>query len=162
MACGDSCLNDGTCVNGDCDCAVGFSGPDCSDQITPTKISIEKIELTRFPAVEQNGAGWDLTSGPDIFVTMSYNNVDIYNHPSTYENANASETYVFTPSINLNIENPDDKYVISLYDFDSFDPDDFMGGIEFVPYNDENEFPEELFLDADGHVAFTLTETYSF
>ncbi len=156
-----TCLNGGTCVNGECNCPTGYTGPDCGEQKTPSKIRISKIRVTRFPATD-NGAGWDLTSGPDIFVTMEYNGSDIYTHPEFYQNADPSQNYDFTPNINLNMDHPTDTYIIRLNDYDDFDPDDFMGGIQFIPYSDGNDFPATLFLDAGGDVAFEISVVYTF
>jgi hypothetical protein len=157
-----SCLNGGTCVNGSCDCPQGFSGPDCSNQVTPSSMRITNIKVTRFPPTDSNGGGWDFSSGGDIYVTMSYNNSNIYSHPSHYENANTNFTYDFAPNTNLNITNPTNKYVVSVFDYDSLDADDFMGGIEFTPYSSLNGFPTQINLDAGGTVAFQLTVEYTF
>lgn len=157
---GVTCLNGGTCVNGQCDCPEGYSGPDCGNQVTPSKIRITNIKLTKFPATD-NGAGWDLTSGPDIYVTMEYSGSTIYDHPYFYQNADPSQDYDFQPNINLNMDNPTDNYVIRLYDFDDFDADDYMGGIQFVPYQDGNNFLNKILLNAGGDVAFELSVTYT-
>ncbi len=153
------CLNGGTCVNGQCDCPNGYTGPDCSNQITPSKIRINNIRLTKFPPTD-NGAGWDLTSGPDIYIVIEYNGSIIYNHPTYYQNADPSLTYDFKPSTNLNLTNPADNYIIRLYDYDDFSTDDYMGGIEFVPYYDGNNFPGNIDIDAGGTVAFELSVSY--
>lgn len=157
-----TCLNGGFCVNGECDCPEGFTGPDCSNQQTPTSIRITNIEVTRLPATKANGAGWDLNSGADIYVQMLYNNNNIYEHSTYYENVNSSQNYSFQPNTNLNLTNPTNRYVIRLYDYDSLDADDFMGGIEFTPYTSNNGFPNKVILDANGDVAFELTYQYTF
>ena len=157
-----SCVNGGTCVNGTCDCPEGFTGPDCSNQETPSSIRITNIKVTKFPSVAGGGAGWDLFSGADIYVTMSYNNSTIYTHPSFFQDANSGTDYDFPPSTNLNITNPTNQYVISVYDDDGFDTHDFMGGIEFTPYSNNNGFPSTINLDAGGAVAFQLTVDYTF
>ncbi len=156
------CENGGVCVNGACDCPEGYTGPDCSNQQTPSTIRVTNIKVTRFPATDSNGGGWDLLSGADIFVTIHYNNNEVYEHPTFIQNADPGVDHNFSPSINLNLTNPTSAYVISLYDFDDFDPDDFIGGIEFTPYSNNNGFPTILTLDANGTVAFELTMTYSF
>ncbi|GAB4261720.1 MAG: hypothetical protein Kow0027_29260 [Saprospiraceae bacterium] len=129
--------------------------------MTPSKIRVTNIRVTKFPATD-NGAGWDLTSGPDIYVTMSYNGSLIYDSPSFYQNADPSQVYDFMPNSNLNLTNPTDTYEIDLYDFDDLDADDFMGGIQFVPYQDGNHFPSKLIIDAGGKVAFELSVVYTF
>jgi len=157
-----TCLNSGTCVNGACDCAEGFSGLDCSNQITPTSIKITNIRVTRFPPTDVNGSGWDLTSGADIYVSMNYDNENIYRHSTVVENASSSLNYDFVPEMNLNLANPTDTYSISVFDDDGIQADDFLGGIEFTPYSNNNGFPTILSLDANGAVAFELTVEYSF
>jgi hypothetical protein len=154
-----SCLNGGYCANGDCVCPQGYTGPDCSQQITPSKIRITKIEVTRFPATD-NGAGWDLTSGPDILPTILLGSNVIWDSPTYFQNASAGSTYTFTPSPAVELTSPTSQYTIRLFDFDELDANDFMGGILFFPYSSSNKFPSVLTLDAGGAVAFKLYLSY--
>jgi hypothetical protein len=153
------CLNGGSCANGECNCPPGYVGSDCSQQDTPATIRINKIDITRFPATD-NGAGWDLTSGPDIYIQVIKDMGALTNFSAYYENADPSNVYSFefTPSVDLN--EPNDQYIIELYDYDNLDADDFMGGISFTPYFNNNGFPKTINLDAGGDVAFTLHVTY--
>ncbi|MCB0704282.1 MAG: calcium-binding EGF-like domain-containing protein [Saprospiraceae bacterium] len=157
-----SCLNGGSCVNGFCDCPTGYTGPDCSNYLTPSSIKVTNIKVTRFPATESNGAGWDLTSGPDILVTIHHDNNLVYEHSTFYQNADASLSYDFEPDVNFSFSNPTDKYTISVYDYDDFDLNDFMGGIEFSPYVPNTAFSTKFNLDAGGSVAFELLVEYFF
>lgn len=154
-----TCLNGGTCVNGICNCPDGYTGSDCSQQITPSRIRISKIDITRFPATD-NGAGWDLTSGPDIYPELSLGNTVLYSANKFFQNADPANDYSFELSPLVNMNEPEDQYTIRLFDFDDFDADDFMGGINFTPYFDNNGFPSTLNVDAGGDVAFTLHVTY--
>lgn len=153
------CINGGTCANGECNCPEGYTGSDCSQQDTPDKIRISRIDITRFPATD-NGAGWDLTSGPDIYPELSIGSVTLYSASNFYQNADPSDNYTFDLSPAVDMEDPNDQYTIRLFDYDDFDPDDLMGGINFTPYSSDNEFPSEIDLDAGGDVAFTLHVTY--
>lgn len=154
-----TCLNGGTCVNGICNCPDGYSGSDCSQQVTPDRIRITKIDITRFPAT-YNGAGWDLSSGPDIYPELSKGSTTLYSASNFFQNADPSNDYSFdlVPAIDMN--EPNDQYSIRLFDYDDFDADDFMGGIIFTPYSSNNGFPSTINLDAGGDVAFTLHVTY--
>jgi hypothetical protein len=154
-----SCLNGGYCANGECVCPQGYRGPDCSQQITPTKIRITKIEVTRFPATD-NGAGWDLTSGPDISPRILLGNTIIWNGPNYYENATQGLVYSFTPSSAIELTNVNSQYSIDLYDYDTTSSSDFMGGIYFYPYSSTNKFPTVRTIDAGGTVAFKLYLSY--
>jgi hypothetical protein len=153
------CLNGGYCVNGACVCQEGFTGADCSLQKSPTQIRIHSIEITRFPATD-NGAGWDLTSGPEIYPEIRLGNSVIWRSNTYYPNANPSNTYTFEPSPAIVLNSPQNQYSIVLYDYDDLDADDFIGGINFIPYFPNNSFPSVLFLDAGGAVAFRLHVSY--
>ncbi len=154
-----TCLNGGVCVNGDCDCADGYSGPSCGDQITPTSIRVSKIDVTRFPATESSGGGWDLTSGPDIYVELFKGSTSVWMSSIYYENASQT-TYSFNISPTYDITSPNEQYTVRLYDYDSSDADDFMGGIIFYPYSNDNGFPSTLSIDGGGDVAFKLYFSY--
>jgi hypothetical protein len=153
------CLNGGNCVNGACNCLEGYTGSDCSQQVTPSKIRINRIEVIRFPATD-NGAGWDLSSGPDIYPIISKNNSVIWEYPNFIQNANPSNNHNFSVNPVFDLESPNDQYGILLYDYDDFDADDFMGGINFTPYRNNNGFPTTLNIDAGGDVAFKVYVSY--
>lgn len=75
-----SCCKDKSCKNGgildksdcDCDCPCYYTGEKCNDEKTPTRIDIDKVVVTRFPAT--NGtAGWDVAVGEvlaDLTITL--------------------------------------------------------------------------------------------
>lgn len=144
------CNNGGSCANGLCNCASGWTGSDCSRQATPLKIRITKIDILKFPPTTTNGAGWDVLDGPDITVTVTKDNKTIWDSPTFSEDATQNKTYTFTPSTAIEITAPKDKYAIELYDYDDLDDDDFMGGINFIPYFDTNNFPTSLTLECTG------------
>jgi hypothetical protein len=154
-----TCLNGGTCVNGQCNCPEGYSGADCSQQVTPDKIRITKIVVTRFPATD-NGAGWDLSSGPDIYPEIRKGNTTLFSSSTFNQNADPSNNYSFDLNPTVEMTEPNDQYSIILYDYDDFDADDFMGGINFTPYSNNNGFPSAINLDAGGAVSFTIHVNY--
>lgn len=154
------CLNGGYCANGACVCPEGFTGSDCSKQLAPSVIRINKIEVTQFPQTDA-GAGWDLTSGADIFPIVYLGSTQIWEAPTFFQNATPGTVYSFIPSPAIELKSPGSQYDISLYDYDDFDADDFMGGILFYPYTSTNKFPDVLTLDAGKGVAFKLYVSYS-
>jgi len=157
---GVTCLNGGTCVNGECDCPEGYTGPDCGKQDTPSKIRISKIKITKFPSYN-NGSDWDTWSaGPDIYVTIYKGTTLIHKQPTMYEDADATQDYIYTPSGDIDLTDPTAKYTISLYDYDSLGDDDFMGGIYFYPYSSTGGFPSTINVNAGGDVSFELNVSY--
>ena len=155
------CLNNGNCVNGSCNCTEGYTGSDCSQQVTPKKIRISKIEVLRFPATDK-GAGWDFSSGPEIYPDLLKGSTLIWSSPSYFENADPNSTYEFNVSPVVDLTEPLDRYTIELYDYDSSSNDDLMGGISFTPYSNNNKFPRIITLDANGNVAFRIHVSYVF
>lgn len=161
---GITCMNGGTCINGQCDCPDNYEGPNCSKQKTPKSMHITKIVVTKFPPTEPGGGGWDIDDGADIFIKLDTKENPTQVWQSGYqENANPSTDYSATPDSPIEVE-PLTRYTMILFDHDSPDPDDEIGGVEFTPYyDDENGFPEEIDLDpAGGDVAFKIIVTYSF
>lgn len=159
---GVTCLNDGTCVNGLCDCTEGYSGPSCASQITPQSIRISRIDVTSFPQTESNGAGWDLTSGPDIYPELSKDGAVLWEPGNFYQNASSSQDYTFNISPSISLSSPNDQYVLWLRDHDDFGADDYMAGVSFTPYTSTNGFPSVINLDAGNGVSFVLYVTYIF
>jgi hypothetical protein len=154
-----TCRNGGTCVNGDCDCPPGFSGPDCSNLETPDVIRINSIKLLRFPQTEPDGGGWDLTSGPDIYVEVGRGSSSLL-ETGFFQNALISQTYEWDVSPALVITEPNLNHYIDLLDFDDFDADDFMGGINFTPFDPARGFPNPIVIDVSSEVAFELDVEY--
>jgi len=157
------CLNDGYCANGSCVCPEGFTGSNCSQQVTPSVIRIHKIEVTKFPPTRPNGGGWDTNgTAPDIYPEIRLGEALIWSSSSSYaQNAIHTQTYTFTPNPIISLTNVGSQYSIILYDYDDFSSDEFMGGINFVPYQSNNNFPEIITLDAGGTVAFKLYVSYA-
>ena len=159
---GITCLNGGTCANGSCNCPQGYSGSNCSQQLTPTKVTITKVQVTRFPATDAGGAGWDPTSGPELYPKISLGSSTIYSSSTYYIDASTSLVpYDFTPSPYIELTSPTSQYTIEAYDYDTLDPDDWMGGIYFYPYSSTGGFPSTIIIDGGGSVAFKLYVTYT-
>jgi len=144
--------------NGPGNCPNGFTGQNCDEQVTPTNILIKSITVTNFPPTD-NGAGWDLTSGPDVYITISQNGNVLYDNSSNFvQNASAGVT------LNSQFVLPDvtGLYSISVFDHDDFD-DDYMGGIIAQVYTSTNGFPSIVQLScATCKVSLSLSVVYTF
>jgi len=147
------CKNGGSCVNGDCDCKPGFTGPDCSNEVAPIKMNVASIRLLDFPATDTNGGGWDISSGADVFFRIEKDGAVVYT--SSYA-TNLTGPNNWT--INFEFSDPTATYVLRVYDYDDFDADDFIGGISFTPYRPGQLFPQTYGLDCNNCVvSFTLS-----
>jgi hypothetical protein len=158
---GNYCDHGGICKDGNCDCPTGYIGPHCTDQVTPLKMKVKAVTVTRFPATN-DGMSWDPTDGPDIFFKMSEEVYPLAQPEHLIENADAAIDYTF------NIVSFDLRYVTSPYKMELFDyegvgiPAQKMGEMFFTPYSTNNGFPTTLILDDGGSIAFTIEVQYFF
>lgn len=155
-----SCLNGGVCKNGKCDCPDGYEGSACADQREPVRMFITSVEVTRFPALKEDGSSWDLSGGPDIMIEFWDELNQLFQSSTFYENADASQDYTFNQAP-IQINDVTAEHTLYVMDNDAPGDPEFMGGIIFTPYYSEtNEFPTSLILDAQGKVAFVITLSY--
>jgi len=155
------CQNGGNCVNGQCNCPEGFGGADCSQQVTPNRIRVTKIQVLGFPPTMSSGSGWDVGGAADIYVEFEYGSNTLYTSGSV-TNASYNSTYQFTPSSSLWIYYPTDQYVIRLYDDDTTSGDDYIGGYSFYPYSNGNGFPSTISIaNSSSDLEFKLFLEYT-
>ncbi len=145
---------------GDEQCPEGYTGKNCDIQVTPDTVFVTKINVTRFPALNIQGQGWDETGNADIFVQILKNDEPLWNSTMVHQNATPDTNYIFIPVTTLALSDPLAQYAIQLYDQDDADDDDYMGGVNFISYYDDNGFPGLLILDDGGEVAFELSLEY--
>ena len=173
-----SCINGGTSrVDCGCDCPQGFTGSNCSTQITPTKITISKIRVKYFPN-KNAGSYWDLLlplvdaniALPDIYLTLENSSlIEIYRSPTYYKNvvSDGIAYYDFVPSTPINITSVTSGLFLNLWDYDGADSngissDDDMGFIVFNLYKSTGGFPSTLtVLDTSKSLGFELTLSYT-
>ncbi len=147
--------------DGDEHCPEGYSGKSCDEQIAPDSIFVTEINVTRFPATNLQGDNWDATSNADIYVEIWKNNEQIWVSSTVLQNVPADTNYFFIPSDTLALTDPMAQYAIHLYDQDEDGESDYIGGLNFISYTDDNGFPEWMILDERGEVAFELNLEYS-
>ncbi len=167
-----TCLNGGVSTsNCGCTCPQGYSGANCSTQITPSKITITKIRVKKFPNLKPNGDLWDLTvnpySRPDIFPSLSFYNGAYFfsGTPQSDSFSYGNDTFDFIPSSPIEITKITDKYTIALWDDDTrlgFTDQELMGGYDFYIYNSTGGFPTTIVIsNSTGSCGFELTVSYT-
>lgn len=153
------CMNGGTCVDGVCDCPEQFTGPNCQDQVTPYKIMLRSVTVTRFPAYNDD-AQWDAADGPDIYFRLYDEQGPLTQPLMLIENAAPNSMHVFNMN-SIDLFNVEDLYTIKLLDYEGVgEGSQEMGSIQFPLYEDENGFPKMITIDDGGPLAFTLEVEY--
>lgn len=165
--CPDGCANGGECINGDCLCAEQWTGINCTEQKTPSRLIVKEIKVLDFPQFN-SGAAWDVNgTGPDIFISI--NKGDQYNENVLYtsknfENANNDQPYTFTVDKLVEINEPKGRYGVAIWDKESglfANSPTIMTGTSFIPYSNNNNFSEVIDVDfQDFH--FQMTIEYRF
>lgn len=99
--------------------------------ITPGKVFLQRVIVDEIPFVDENGAGWDLTSGPDVFFSIidSVGNVIINSSGSRVDDVTPSMlslAWDFTPELLFEKSSWNKTYFIRVWDWDATG-DDLIG-----------------------------------
>ena len=131
-------------------CPQGYTGTNCSTQITPSKIFISKIRVDDFPNLNPSGNNWDIGSSADIFVRFGLGDgtsSTITLFTSNYYTdaiSNGTNYYDFIPTTPIELDLASSECALILGDYDSASSYDFMGELVFYPYNSINGFPTTI------------------
>jgi len=158
---GTSCLHGGYCMDGSCNCPAGYTGEHCQDQVTPIKMKVQAITVTRFPGLN-DGLPWDANDGPDIYFKMSEPDYPLAQPEYLVENADPSIDYSFS-FVPFDLRFVTATYKMELFDYEGVGiPSQKMGELLFTPYSATSGFPTTLVLDDGGSIAFKLVVEYVF
>jgi hypothetical protein len=167
-----ACLNGGVSTpDCGCDCPIGFTGPNCSTQVTPTKILITKIKVKNFPNKKPDGVTtWDdfiFTSynSPDIFPFLTLGSITLFQgsyFQDAISNGNSTDNFTWIPSAPIDIIAINSQLTLDLYDDDAGSPGyEFMGGFNFYLYNSTEGFPTTITIsNSTSPYKFELTLSY--
>jgi len=128
-----------------------------------TGMRITKVTILEFPATESNGAGWDLTSGPDVTfrITKGTSCGAATFEPSThYENATPGIALEW--DVNYYITDVNANWSVCVYDYDTIDADDFMGGLYFRPQDKATGAASSALTLQSGSIKLRLDVTWQY
>lgn len=163
-----SCSSDDSETTAPIVCPTGYTGTDCTTQVTPTRIVISKIRVKLFPNTNA-GSNWDVGSAPDIFVRLgrgdgSASTVTLFTSDYISDAlSDGTNFFDFTPSTPIELLFPTQQHAIILGDYDSTSSNEFMGGLVFNPYNSTGGFPSTITVNNSSiPLRFELTVSYIF
>lgn len=156
----NSCAKDGTEKR----CDKGFTGRNCDQEITPSKMQVTRIEVTTLPAFDTDGSNWDPLGGkPDVYMRIidKSSNTVVYESATLYNYNYNGGIYSNLSNSNVLLNHPTTRYNVEAWDHDDADPDDYMGSIEFTPYIKGEKFPPQVTMSCQGcNTAWKLDYTY--
>ncbi|HBX50298.1 MAG: hypothetical protein A2275_10445 [Bacteroidetes bacterium RIFOXYA12_FULL_35_11] len=138
-------------------CSLGYTGESCQTQVTPSKIKIDYIKIDSFPTFI-NGHTWDVSDGPDLFISIYKDSLLIY---QSLVNNNATNTrdYYFYPNPVIEIKDMSANYTVKLFDDDIDFDHDLMGDLSHK-YSSTGGFPTSISSTKNG-VKIVMNFTYS-
>jgi len=162
-----SCQNGGFFVNCQCDCPVGYTGINCSDEVTPSKVWITKVRVKKF-ANSDGITGWDGPgTSPDIRLEIQKGATSVFLSNSYFANvlSTGNDAYDFTLTNPIETTPGNSILNVILLDYDQEDAvptdDDYMGSAYFSPFNDFSGFPASMNVDdPSGNYRFEVFMTY--
>ena len=156
------CLNEGYCANGICNCPTGYEGSDCGTESIPTSVKITQIVVSNYPVTTSTGAGWDVSSGADMYLSVNQGTTaNLNNFTSGYAENVTGNSITYSTGFPTTITNPSVEWVIGLWDYDSTDSDDKMAGVYFTPNDYKSGFPSTINLTT-ASLSMTLTVEWEF
>ncbi len=162
-----TCLNGGTSTpDCGCNCPTGFTGTNCSTQITPLQVKITKIRVTKFPDEKPGGGWWDVLPNSDADIYLTIENLavtKIWESPTYFQNATGigNLNYEFIPTTPIILSSPTSGYFMNIYDLDTVGSNELISFHLFNPYSSNGGFPTtKTFTNSAGTFSFELTLSY--
>lgn len=127
----------------------------------PTTCKITNVKITAMPFVDASSASWDFSSGPDVFFKiLDINNIVLVDGTSSrvtdVTQASLPISWNFTTPFSISPLNTDRFFHI--WDYDTPDPDDYIGYVGFNPSSYSN-YPTSVNISR-GSINITLTVTW--
>ena len=124
-----------------------------------TNFKILKLTLSQMPFQDKNNDDWDILDGPDVFFNMEStgNSVLFPGSGLRYTDINALGlplNWNFIPA--YEITNIETVQFVTIYDYDTFDPNDQIGYVGFTLSEHKSGYPKTITKASDG-ITVTIT-----
>lgn len=132
-----------------------------SEAPTPdyTNFKITSVKITAMPFLDGNSTSWDYTGGPDVFFNMEdvNNNVLLNGSSSRFSDISPSDLPLTWNLVSAyQITNISVTHYVTVYDFDTPDPNDLIGYVGFNMEDHKNGYPATI-SGTNGQLSVTIT-----
>lgn len=126
--------------------------------ITPGNVYLRQITINQIPFNDSQGAGWDLTTGPDVYIDVVSGGTIVVSSSVVYDVTQSQLPIQYTLSNPYQISNWSQQYRIDIWDYDDLSNDDYIGSVNFTinGINQANNYPTTSTIQ-NGQVRVTLT-----
>lgn len=126
-------------------------------------MTITRIDVETYPVTTTSGGGWDVGSGSDPYLTFSLGTSSASADFITGYGSDATgSTLYYTLSTPKIVTNLSSNWALGMWDYDTTDPDDLMGGIYFKPIDEiTTVFPSSFYV-SNATFSFKLYVTWNF
>lgn len=152
------CQNDGWCVNGGCNCIIGYTGDRCQKQKIPTSITIDTIA---FGGYNDRTLTDPFDQKPELYVIVSRGSTILFTSRDNNFNDCEPDVLYYYHNVGMQV-GAVETYTITLFDKDFSSSDDLITQFNTSFYEIDNGFPGVLYFDAGNGVIFAFSLTYNF
>jgi len=154
-------------------CAMALAFTNCKKEETKpeepapvapnyTNFKITSIKINSIPMVDGSGASWDISNGADLFFNIEDVNSNVlFNGSGSVSNDVTTSQFPiswnFTSS--YNITNTSIAQYITVYDYDTADPNDLIGYIGFIMDNHKSGYPTSI-TKTSGSLSITIVGSW--
>lgn len=124
-----------------------------------TNFKILNVKITEMPFLDANATSWDSFDGPDVFFNIEdANNTVLYNGSSSrFKDILSSHLPLAWDFVNAyQITNLSVTHFVTIYDYDTLDPNDLIGYIGFTMNDHKNGYPKTV-TKTSGGLTITIT-----
>lgn len=122
-------------------------------EVNYTNFKILNVKITAMPFVDANNVSWDYLNGPDVFFKM-----EIQNNTVLFDGTSSRFTDVGASSLPLSwdfvnayqITNLSVTHFVTVYDYDTPDPDDEIGYVGFTMQEHKTNYPKSITKSQNG------------
>jgi len=123
-------------------CSEGYTGPDCNEEITPLRISIDAIRVVRFPDRQKNGQHWDsVTRYPDLYINLYEERSERRLLRTDYAIEDVIGSVTFNEPVTFDY--PNENYILQLLDADPIGSQQ-VSAMQFKPHKVGAGFPSTI------------------